>query len=78
MKEPNVVQCLLQAAFTAVGRHRTVHSSRELRARTSRALVVVSSSSSYTRRRQRSVRQIDSRGPRRSNNQNSRQIILVQ
>jgi len=35
-------------------------------------------SSSYTRRRQQSVRQIISRGPRRMINQNSRQIILVQ
>jgi len=67
----------LQAAFTAVGRHGTVHCSRELRARTSRVLVQVSSSR-YTRRRQRSVRQVDSRGPRRPNNEDSRQVILVQ
>jgi len=77
VKEPNVVQCLLQAVFTAVSRHGTVHSSRELRARTSRALVQVSSSRN-TRRRQRGVRQVGSRGPRRPNNKNSRKIILVQ
>jgi len=75
MKEPNVVQGLLQAAFTAVGRNRAAKG-RELRARQSRALIVVSSSS-YTRRRKQTVTYIVSRGPRRMIDENSRQVILV-
>jgi hypothetical protein len=74
VKEPNVVQGLLQAAFTAVDEGRERGGARQ-----SRALMV--GSTVNTRRRQQNiiatVMNIVSRGPRRTVDEDGRQVILV-